>query len=622
MNDMTSRLSSRPPTSWILPGVVALAAATLILVVVSYLGLSALLSARALTEAESVWIRNQKDLVVALERYARTGGAGPRATAQQAFAFFGATDDALEALTQSPPDPDRVMETLLEVPGFAEEAKAFARFFHWFGWTPHAVEVLEYWQAAQARAREMESLARDLWEAVDQGADEAGTDLFLALEALDREVDRLRAGFDETQLAWARAVHRAAFLTLAATALILLALGSLAIVHVLRRLSAQGRELFHSERRFRQVTDAITEVFWLSSLDKSQMHFVSPAFQSIWGLPAEDLYRRPSLWLEAVHPEDRPQVEAALPLQARGEYDLEYRILTGDGQTRWIRDRAFPVMGRNSVPNGIAGIASDVTEEKRLQRELMESHRVRGVARLAAGVAHDFNNLLTAVRGHLQFLDADLPPDSGAREDVDGIRRATRKAEALTRELLALGRQHFVRLRAVDLNEMLEAYREELESLLPDRITLALEPGPDLPLAWADPEHLRECLVATVANARNAIRGSGKVWLRTRFVPPSEAGSIPLVRGQLLPAPHVALEVRDHGRGIPEDRHEELFEPFFTGPTVGGSNEMGLPAVLGLMEQMMGGIHLQSRPGAGTRVVLLLRVEPVDPEGTPGAAPG
>ena len=129
--------------------------------------------------------------------------------------------------------------------------------------------------------------------------------------------------------------------------------------------------LRESEEQFRQVTEHIQEVFWLSDTLKNEVLYISPAYEAIWGRTCESLYRSPRSWLEAIHPEDRARVlEAALTKQAAGTYDEEYRIVRPDGSTRWIRDRAFPVHDSAGAVCRIAGVADDITERKKSEEEL------------------------------------------------------------------------------------------------------------------------------------------------------------------------------------------------------------------------------------------------------------
>jgi PAS domain S-box-containing protein len=137
-----------------------------------------------------------------------------------------------------------------------------------------------------------------------------------------------------------------------------------------------GEESLHaSEERFRQVTENIREVFWMTNLDKSEMIYISPAYEEVWGRAVGALYAEPRSWLEGIHPDDRERVHAELPKQAKGRYDEQYRVVRPDGSTRWIRDRAFPVRDSEGNVYRVAGIAEDITERKRAVQALHESEQ-------------------------------------------------------------------------------------------------------------------------------------------------------------------------------------------------------------------------------------------------------
>jgi PAS domain S-box-containing protein len=130
-------------------------------------------------------------------------------------------------------------------------------------------------------------------------------------------------------------------------------------------------ELSASEKRFRQVTETINEVFWMTDPQKQQMLYISPGYEKIWGRACEGLYREPMTWLDAIHPDDRERVrQAALSKQVAGNYDEQYRIVRPDGSVRWIRDRAFPIRDSAGKVYRVAGIADDITEAKRAEQAL------------------------------------------------------------------------------------------------------------------------------------------------------------------------------------------------------------------------------------------------------------
>jgi PAS domain S-box-containing protein len=135
---------------------------------------------------------------------------------------------------------------------------------------------------------------------------------------------------------------------------------------------AAQQALAASEERLRQVTENIDEVFWMANPDLTEVHYISPAFEKLTGVPGARLRAAPGLWIDLLHPEDRDRmVPEVLAGARRGEFDLQLRLRRPDGADRWVRLRAFPV--RNAAGNieRVAGIAEDITERKRLEQEVL-----------------------------------------------------------------------------------------------------------------------------------------------------------------------------------------------------------------------------------------------------------
>jgi PAS domain S-box-containing protein len=153
---------------------------------------------------------------------------------------------------------------------------------------------------------------------------------------------------------------------------------------VTKRKQAE-RILRDSEERFRQLADNIREVFWMTDVPKTQMIYVSSAYEEVWGRQVESLYASPQDWVDAVHPEDRARImDAALTKQISGKYDEVYRIIRPDGSTRWIQDRAFPIQDENGKVYRVVGVAEDVTERKQVWDALCENEaRKSAIMRVA-----------------------------------------------------------------------------------------------------------------------------------------------------------------------------------------------------------------------------------------------
>jgi len=141
-----------------------------------------------------------------------------------------------------------------------------------------------------------------------------------------------------------------------------------------------GEQLFKTMQQFRQLAENITDAFWMREAAEMRVVYVSPAYETIWGHSCKSLYQSPNAWLEAIHPEDRDRVALAMRTkQSAGEYSQEYRIVRPDATLRWIRDRAFPIRDGSGKVVRIVGIAEDITERRRLEREILEiSDREQG----------------------------------------------------------------------------------------------------------------------------------------------------------------------------------------------------------------------------------------------------
>ncbi|HEY9604636.1 MAG TPA: PAS domain S-box protein [Allocoleopsis sp.] len=139
--------------------------------------------------------------------------------------------------------------------------------------------------------------------------------------------------------------------------------------------AATEKALRSSEEQFRQLTENIREVFFLTAPDFSQILYISPVYEEVWGRTPQSLYERPVSWLESVHPKDRDRVSTALSqhLQDKLAFQEEYRIVRPDGSVRWVWVRAFQVLNEAGSVVRIAGIAEDITEHRQADEALRAS---------------------------------------------------------------------------------------------------------------------------------------------------------------------------------------------------------------------------------------------------------
>ncbi|MDH3404217.1 MAG: ATP-binding protein [Acidobacteriota bacterium] len=239
---------------------------------------------------------------------------------------------------------------------------------------------------------------------------------------------------------------------------------------------------------------------------------------------------------------------------------------------------------------------------KRAEERLVHSQRLESVGRLAGGIAHDFNNYLTVIRGYSEVLRERLrSPEEIA--DIERIEDAARKATNLTRQLLAVGRRQVLRARPLDLNAVVGDTSEMLRSLLGEDIALEVDLDPKAGFASADLGQTEQVLVNLAVNARDAMSKGGVLSIHTgrSVLDPEEAAQL-----QLEPGSYASIAVSDTGAGMSDEVRVRVFEPFFTTKEMGQGTGLGLSTVHGIVTQSGGAITVESAPGKGTRVLVLL----------------
>lgn len=167
------------------------------------------------------------------------------------------------------------------------------------------------------------------------------------------------------------------------------------------------QNLRESERLFRELTEHIDEVFWLTQWPENRVIYVSPAFERIWGRKPGELYADPMLWVEAIVEEERHEAEAAfLQTVAGGGYDMIFRIRRPDGEIRWIRDRGFAIRDERGEVHRIAGVALDITELKGAEEKLRRSIEELAQAKQATDSANEQLSRANEMLANLSQEDA------------------------------------------------------------------------------------------------------------------------------------------------------------------------------------------------------------------------
>ncbi len=353
-----------------------------------------------------------------------------------------------------------------------------------------------------------------------------------------------------------------------------------------------------SEERFRQLAENVNEVFWMCDKGLTQMLYVSPAYEKVWGRSSERLCQDFQSYIEWIHPDDRARVAAAADKRTRGEsMEIEYRIVRPDGSVRWVRDRAIKILNEAGEFYRLGGVVEDITERKQLELQMHQAQKMESIGRLAGGVAHDFNNILTVIQGHASIVESEGHLPAHVLSSIHEIALAAEHAAGLTRQLLTFSRRQLLQPRKLNVNDVVHGVTKMLRRIMGEDIVVKVEPA-SVPLILVDPGMLEQILMNLAVNARDAMPQGGRFVISTSVEKIDAASTQPA--SESAPDEFVCLSVTDSGCGIPPENLTKIFEPFFTTKDVSKGTGLGLATVYGIVKQHCGWITVASEVENGT----------------------
>jgi PAS domain S-box-containing protein len=392
--------------------------------------------------------------------------------------------------------------------------------------------------------------------------------------------------------------------------------GEIAIHVTARDITARKKAeaaLRESEERFRQIAEHIQEVFWMADAEFIQTIYISPGYERVWGRTAESLYGDPKSFLDALHPEDRPRVIAALAAKRnRGGYCEQYRIIRPGGELRWIRDRAFPVHNEAGEVYRIVGLAEDITERQQAEEKLAQQHvellhvsRLSTMGQMVAAMSHELSQPLTAANNFAAALAAQLDaPAEPDRAIVRGCNEAViqqcLRAAAILQRLRDFGRKTPAQRTTCNLNKVLHDSAALVQNeLARTNVRVQFDLAAASPEVEGDAIQLQQVIVNLLLNARDAMQATPPVD-RVVAVRTEVAGAV------------TVIEFEDRGTGISADVAPHLFQPFFS--TKADGMGIGLSICHTILEEHGGKIEARSNPhgGATFRCTLPVLKQPSD----------
>jgi PAS domain S-box-containing protein len=387
-----------------------------------------------------------------------------------------------------------------------------------------------------------------------------------------------------------------------------------------------------SEERFRSMLEALPQIAFVIGPDDRAVYYNKQFRDYVGGPIGPGLADRLLLFAS----DDRPKIIESRreAMAARAEYLVEARMLRHDGVYRWHRVQNRPMFADGRVDYWLgtavdiddirhanellerrvaertaelesanSRLAAQIAEREAAEAQLRQAQRIEAIGQLTAGIAHDFNNLLTSIIGNIELVEARLgTPDERTARLLAAALAAAGRGASLTAQLLAFSRQQRLNPEPLDLNRVIAGMAALLQSTIGATIHIDIVRGEKLWLALADPAQIELVLLNLAINSRDAMPNGGLLTIA--------AGNFALgapKRPEEPPAgDYVGISVTDTGAGIPPDIRDKVFDPFFTTKEVGRGSGLGLSQVLGVAQQLGGGVRIETAPGMGTAVTVFL----------------
>lgn len=365
--------------------------------------------------------------------------------------------------------------------------------------------------------------------------------------------------------------------------------------------------LRRSEERLRLINDTIPIL--IGYVDKDEVYqYANKGYSDWYGHPEGTVTGRAVREVigDHVYAQVRDPVRKALTgQQVTYEYQMERQ-----GQSVFARSTLVPETTPEGETLGFFVFSHEITEQKRMQAALVQAQKMEAIGQLTGGLAHDFNNLLTVVIGNLAALQDHRPDDAEVNEFVEPALQSARRGVQLIKRLLTFSRQQPLEPQAVDIGRLIGGLSKLVRRSLPESIAVSTDLAGATLHALVDPGQLESALLNFALNSRDAMPEGGRLHIAARAVElTGNAATFDVPAGN-----YAMIEVADNGCGMDAPTLSRVFEPFFTTKRFGLGSGLGLSMAYGFVKQSGGGISIQSQPGQGTTVLMVLPLTTPEPD--------
>ncbi|RPJ83035.1 MAG: PAS domain S-box protein [Deltaproteobacteria bacterium] len=328
--------------------------------------------------------------------------------------------------------------------------------------------------------------------------------------------------------------------------------------------------------------------------------FANPSTLRMLGYDMEELSRIPIA--DIIHPEDRMEmlIYYDKKFKTSGNINLGYYTFRGiskEGEILWLQINAVRTIWENRPAT--FNFVRDISQEKRLEQQLLQSQKMEAIGTLAGGIAHDFNNILSAIMGYTEMSLMEAPRETQIPRRLERVMTASRRAKDLVARILDFSRQSEGIKQPTAIGIVVKEALALIRASVPSTIQFVEAIENNAGEVYADPTQIHQIVMNLCTNAAHAMQKSGgdlSICLKKIQITETDKATF----ADLSPGPFVCLIVSDTGHGMDRDTIRKIFDPYFTTKNKGEGTGLGLSVVHGIVRNLGGEIKVYSELGKGT----------------------
>ena len=374
----------------------------------------------------------------------------------------------------------------------------------------------------------------------------------------------------------------------------------------------KAREKIEQEARLlAHAVKSISESIFITDM-LGKIIFVNESFLNTYGYSKDEVMNQPITLIYSGN-NSKELFEEIFTRTKKGGWKGELYQKKKDGADFPVLLSTSLIHDDNNEEFAMIFVSTDISEIRDLEEQFRQAQKMEAIGRLAGGVAHDFNNLLTVITGYSELLLMRLKKDDPIYQQLNQIKLAGRRAESLTRQLLAFSRKQVLQPVVLDIKRIIEDMNKMLHRLISENIELHTNLDPNLCHIKADPSQIEQIILNILINARDAMPFGGKITIEAKNIVFKQHfywEDVEIKAGKYL-----MLVISDTGTGMDAETKKRIFEPFFTTKKEGKGTGLGLSTVYGIVKQSGGFINVYSEKGLGSAFKLYFPCvkEPVVP---------